>query len=224
MLLALLAPLLSVLTLLQAGSAGGASHTYSDPTGDAGGAPDITSVAVAPDSAGVTFTVHTADASTWDGAAAILDIHTHAGELSYVLHSLHDDFTLDGPSGHVAHPAATATLRAADLTIDIPFSELGQARTLSFRISTPGPTGEDHAPDTSAPAWVVSFADFTPAEPVHGGLFSFRTRKAVCSATLNGVALRGTCRWRVPPTAAGKSLVVVVTVDGAKRRYSFRVR
>jgi len=201
-----------------------AALLFTDPAGDASGAPDITSVSVAPGPTRLTFTIRTADAAAWDGAAAILDLRTDAGDLSYVLHSLHDEFTLDRGSVHVAHPAATATLAGADLTITVPLSELGHTSRLTFRVSTPSPAGTDEAPDASSPAWVVSLTSFAPAAPVHGKTFAFTARGAACRATLNSITLTGACRWHIPTTATGKTLLVVVTADGTKRRYRFRVR
>jgi hypothetical protein len=116
-----------------ASAAAGPGPKFVDPRGDAGGAPDITSVGVTSDAAGVTFTVHTTSAADWTNAAAILSIDnlTSGMSFSYVLHSEHTELTLDRSDGtHTASPAATWNLSGATLTIAVPFSELGNASRL----------------------------------------------------------------------------------------------
>jgi hypothetical protein len=240
--------LTGALALVAAGSASSANQTFADPTGDASGAPDVTTVAVHSDSSAVTFRIDTASASAWTNAAALLAIDTDqkpGAELTYVLHSLHDEFTLDTSRGeHVEHPAATASLSGAALTIAIPLSELGSSQRLGFRVSTPGPSGEDVAPDRSLPEWQFALAatvksisaTFAPSRPVHGKRFAVArvttvlsdgttgTAAAACSARLGRATLGGSCRWRIPANAAGKTLTVVVTARGVRKAYSFRVR
>jgi hypothetical protein len=164
------APLIATLAaLLLIAPAFGASQTFTDAVGDAGGAPDITTVDVSSDATGLTFVIHTTNASSWTDAAAILSLDTDANpatgnaggvagaELSYVLHSQHDEFTLDYSDGtHVAHPAATAVLSRSQLTINVPFSEMGNANVVGFRIETPGPSGSDHAPEIFQAEWMFS--------------------------------------------------------------------
>jgi hypothetical protein len=240
--------LAGTVALLAAGGASSANQTFADPTGDASGAPDITTVAVHSDSTAVTLRIDTTSASAWSDAAAILAIDTDLSpgpELTYVLHSLHDKFTLDRSSGeHVEHPAATASLSGAALTIAIPLSELGSSPRIGFRVSTPGPAGEDFAPDRSLPEWQFALvatvrsisAAFAPSRPVHGKVFAVTrvtallsdgttaAAAATCSAKLGRAPLAGACRWRIPATAAGRTLTVVVTARGTRKPYSFRVR
>src|SRR5689334_10442825 len=98
-------------------------RTFVDAHGDSGGAPDVTAVDVTPGAQSVAFSIRAASASTWAGAAAILDIDADddaatgdAGggtgwELSYVLHSEHTELTLDRPGG--VHDRTAATWRLA---------------------------------------------------------------------------------------------------------------
>ena len=217
-----------ILALLAAAGSASANHIFADPVGDASGAPDVTSVAVTTSSTKVTFTIHTTSAEEWTNSAAILDINAGGTELMYVLHSLHDNFTLDKTGEQGAHTDATANLSGATLTIVVPLAELGGAQRIGFRVSTPGPTGEDRAPDASLAPWQYSLApsiSFTPAAPVHGKTFAAHVPAgATCRATVGKTLLRGACRWRIPAGAAGKRLAVVVTSGGAKKTYSFRVR
>ena len=245
--------------LLAADGALGANPgpTFVDPAGDAAGAPDVTAVLVTSGTTAVTFTIRTAHAGAWVDAAAILDLDADADsatgnaggrpgyELAYVLHSLHDSFTLDRSNGeHVERPAATASLSGATLTITVPLSELGNGPTIGFRISTPARTGEDVAPADSKPEWRFSpaatvrsiAATFTPAAPAHGRRFAVArvrtafsdgttgTAPAACTARLRRSPLGGSCRWRIPASASGKTLSIVVRAAGLRRAYSFRVR
>ena len=122
-----------------------AGPTFVDPAGDAGGAPDIRSVDVQSDADALTFAIHASD--VWQGAAAILELDTDdnqatgdAGgergyELSYVLHSNHDSFTLDESNDvHIAQPAATWRLEGPTLTIAAPRAELRAGATIAFRV------------------------------------------------------------------------------------------
>lgn len=164
------APLLATLAaLILIAPALGANQVYNDAVGDANGAPDITTVGVNSDASGFTWVIHTADAGSWNNAAAILSLDTDANaatgdaggvagaELSYVLHSDHSEFTLDYSDGkHVDNPQATAVLSGSQLTIDVPFTEMGTVNTVGFRIETPGPTGSDNAPERAQTEWVFS--------------------------------------------------------------------
>jgi len=216
----------------------------------------VKTVVVRSEAGAVTFTVHTA--GSWTDAAAILRIDTDGNpstgdafggtgyEAVYVLHSLHDHFTLERPHGvSIEHPEASWDLSGSTLTVTAPLSELAIAGpTIGFRISTPAPSGEDVAPDATLPEWRFSpaakvtriAATFTPRAPRHGRSFAV-TRVVTrfsdgntgaappkCSARLGGAALRGTCRWRLPVRARGKRLTVGITAAGVHRTYSFRVR
>lgn len=230
--------------------------TYVDPAGDSGSAPDVKTVVVQGDADAVTFKVHAG--GSWTDAAAILRIDTDGDpstgdafsgigyEAVYVLHSLHDHFTLERPHGvSIQHPEASWNLSGSTLTITAPLSELAIAGpTIGFRISTPAPSGEDVAPDATLPEWRFApaatvtgiAATFTPRAPRHGKSFAVTrvvTRfsdgnagaaAAKCSARLGRAPLRGACRWRLPSRARGKRLTVGITAAGVHRAYSFRVR
>ena len=244
------------ITLFAALAAAIPGPTFIDPAGDAGGAPDVKTVLVQASSGFVTFTIHAA--GSWTDAAAILRIDTDGDpstgdafsgtgyEAVYVLHSLHDNFTLELPHGvTVEHPAATWSLSGSKLSISAPLSELAiDGPTIGFRVSTPAPDGEDVAPDASLPEWRFSpaatvtaiAATFGPGAPRHGKSFAVTrvvtrfsdgnrgTAAASCSARLGRAALHGACRWRIPARARGKKLTVVLTAAGIRRTYSFRVR
>jgi hypothetical protein len=230
--------------------------TYLDAAGDADGAPDVKSVVVQADAGNVIFTIQAV--GSWTDAAAILRIDTDGDpstgdafgdtgfEAVYVLHSLHDHFTLERSGGaSVEHPAASWSLDGSTLTISAPLAELAMSGpAIGFRVSTPAPSGEDQAPDTTLPEWRFSpdatvtsiAATFAPRAPKHGKLFAVvrvkttfsdgntGTAPARCSARLGRAQLRGSCRWRVSARARGKRLTVKVTAAGLQRTYSFRVR
>jgi hypothetical protein len=230
--------------------------TYVDPAGDVTGAPDVKTVAVTADSANVTFTVRAS--GSWTDAAAILRIDTDGDpstgnafsgtgfEAVYVLHSLHDLFTLERSNGvTIDDPGAGWNLNGSTLSITTPLSELAVAGpTIGFRVSTPAAGGEDEAPDSSLPEWQFSpgakitsiAATFAPRSPRHGASFALTrvttrfsdgntgTAPPKCAAKLGRVKLRGSCRWHLPARARGKKLTVAVTAAGKHRSYSFRVR
>ncbi len=242
--------------------AGSATKTFKDPAGDAGKGPDVTRVVVSESGGAAIFTIHTATTSTWDNAAAILSIdadsNTATGdagattglEAVYVLHSLHDQFTLDRSHGeHVAAPRATWALAGGTLTITAPLSEITSSGAFDFHVSTPAPAGEDRAPNSGEWSFDPAASQrrataltlrFRPTAPRHGKLFrvssarltySDGTRAAArsalhCTAKLAGrrLTLRGSCRWRIPAPAAHKKLEVAVRAAGVARRRTFRIR
>jgi hypothetical protein len=256
-----IAAAVAVLTATAA-RAGGATTTFRDTVGDAGNGPDVTTVGVSQSHGAAIFAIHTASASSWDNAAAILSIDTDSNaatgdaggetgfEAVYVLHSLHDQFTLDRSHGeHVATPRATWALTGGTLTITAPLSEFGGSGPFRFRVSTPAPSGGDTAPNKGEWSFDPSAskrratslaATFRPAAPRHGKRFRVSSARLAysdgthaaagsklhCAAKLAGHrhALRGSCRWRIPASAARKKLVVVVRAAGVKRRYTLRVR
>jgi hypothetical protein len=196
-----------------------AGSTYTDPPGDAAGAPDVTSGSVRATETAVAFTAQTADAGAWQGAVAFLSIDLNGDgrtDVDYTLHSLHDLVTRDTGSGALP-TVATATLSGATLTYVVPLAELGQAATIGFALRT-AQSGSDRAPDDGL--WRVRIRiAFAPARPVHGERFavSGATR---CTARLAGVLLRGRCSWLIPAGAKGKTLVV--TADARVYRFSVR--
>src|SRR5436189_180431 len=90
------------------------------------------------------------------------------------------------------------------------------------------------APDGSQPEWRFSpaatvrsiAASFTPAAPAHGRLFvvarvrtvfsdgTTGTAPVACTARLRRLPLSGSCRWRIPADASGKTLSIVVRAAG----------
>jgi hypothetical protein len=246
-----------LLALTVAGSAAGSipGPSFTDRRNDASSAPDISTVVVSSDTRAVTFVIHTVDAGSWTNAAAILDIDADASpatgnaggtvgiELSYVLHSLHDAFTLDRSNGEsIAHPAATASLTGDTLTITVPFAELGPSDRIGFFVKTPGPSGEDRAPNAgeweiSPNAAVTAIApSFSPATPKHGHTFALTrlktlfsdgnsgTATATCTAKLGTARLAAGCRWRLRANAKGKRLTIVVRSAGLTKMVRFTVR
>jgi hypothetical protein len=188
-------------------SAARVGPTFRDAIGDAGGAPDITAVHISYAAESVVFAISTADASSWDGAAAILSIDADANpmtgnaggetgyELSYVLHSQHTEFTLDESNGvHVAHPAASWNLAARTLSITVPRAELGESSRIGFRVETLSSAGSDAAPERSVPEWsfsptatVTGIAErFTPATPRTGRLFALKEVRIAFSDGTSG--------------------------------------
>jgi hypothetical protein len=147
----------------------GGRSTFSDPAGDAPGAPDVTAVSARASASAVTFTIATADAAAWDGAVAFLSIDTTGDartDVDYTLHSLHDEVTRDTAAG--AQPtAATASLAGATLTYVVPLAELGRAAAIGFAVRTASASGSDRAPDDGLRRIQIRVA-FTPARPVHG--------------------------------------------------------
>lgn len=255
---ALLAPLVVALAASAVAAAGPSNpaRSFRDTVADSPGAPDVTTVSVQATAGAVTFVVRTAAAAPWVGAAAIVGIDSDgdatsgdAGgargmELSYVLHSEHDEFTLDRSGGEsVQHPSATARLTGGTLTIRVPRAELeASGGPVGFVVSTPGPAGRDRAPDTGE--WRFSpdatvrrlVTSFAPAAPAHGKRFALRsvvavfsdgtsgTAPAACRASLDGVRLGASCRWRIPTGARGKKLAVVIRSAGLSTTLRFTVR
>jgi hypothetical protein len=220
-------------------------RTFTDPVGDAAGAPDVSSVTVASSGASVVFAVHVLSAESWDGGGAYLMVDSDANYATGhndgvdFLYTLHRDHTFDAgrwngkdnfdPYGS----AATGVLSGDTLTIAVPLRELDSTRKLAFAVLTFGPgDGSDEAPDGSfapgtPPRWEfepTAVVAFSPAAPVHGRRFAVVAPGATCSATLAGAKLARGCTWRIPSGARGKRLRVVVSVAGSTRVYSFRVR
>ena len=194
------------------------TSTFTDPAGDAGGAPDITQVTASAVAGGnATFVIVAADAAAWPGAVAFV----HIGSTdTLTLHSNHDLVTHEHGSSALPTTAATFALVGTTLRMSVPLAELGNPRTLRFAVETASATGRDAAPD--AGTWSVAVAahvGFVPAQPVHGKPFAVVGAKS-CTATLGGRRLPGGCRWAVP--AAGRGRTLVVTFDG--RLHRFRVR
>jgi len=209
----------ALLALLTVAAAQVGGSTFTDQTGDAPGAPDVTAVSVRAGATAVTFTAQTADAAAWNGAVAFLSIDLNGDgrtDVDYTLHSLHDLVTRDTGNGAL-RTAATATLAGATLTYVVPLGELGRAATIGFALRTAA-SGSDRAPDDGL--WHVRLrVGFSPARPVHAKRFSV-VGAAGCTARLAGARLTGRCSWLIPAAARGRTLVV--TADA--KTYRFVVR
>lgn len=235
-----------VIGVIASAAGAAAGPVFVDPSGDARSGPDITRVGVTSDAAAVVFRIQTAQAASWQEAAAILALDTGPAqgvELTYVLHSQHDHFTLDRADGtHVDHPGATWQLVGPVLTIRVPRDELQAAGRVTFTVKTPAPDGGDTAPNTGAwslipGAAVASLsAAFAPRAPVHGRAFAVSALRVTfsdgttgtaapsCRWRLGAAAPRTGCKLRLPASARGKALTLTLTAVGASRVYRFRVR
>lgn len=147
-----------------------------------------------------------------------------------------------------AHVTASVTSTAFTIAFAINKSELGNTNAFNFWVTTTKGTGADTDPfDTApdgtavytytyaAPATVQSITAKVPktARPRHVvALSNFgvslsdgtsaKPTAVACKATFRGNALKnaGGCSFAVPKTAAGKSIVVTVTVTYGGQAYS----
>jgi hypothetical protein len=140
-------------------------------------------------------------------------------------------------TGSTFAPAPASTLGTADggRTIRINRSDVGATTGFVFyvqsRLVSDG-TASDDAPDRGAwaydlelkPVLATLAARFSPAKPKAGKPFRLaattlrvkdgtrvRADSITCVATLNGRRLAGRCSWRIPASARGKRLVVILT-------------
>jgi hypothetical protein len=133
----------------------------------------------------------------------------------------------------VPSPQTTLTTANNGETITVNRSELGNTTGFNFGAETfVGTTATDTAPDTGAwtydlalkPVLNTLAARFSPAKPKAGKVFRLaatqlrlvdgsvvKADSITCGATLNGKRLAGRCAWRIPRTARGKRLVIVLT-------------
>src|SRR4051812_29420722 len=202
---------LAVLTsvFLGASAARAGEAGWSDPIGDAAGAPDVTQVAATSDGRRVTFRIRTASAADWDGAVAFILLDSRAGgdadgtDDELTLHSLHDQVTHErwnGTAWELVSPSqASFSLEGATLTMSVPLSGLGKPSQIGFAVQTRSSTGGDDAPDVGQWRFRTT-VQFTPAQPVHGRLFAV-TGASGCRAKLRGKTLHGVCRWKIPANA-----------------------
>jgi hypothetical protein len=219
-----------------------AAATFQDPQGDAGGAPDITSVTVDGNRTGeMSFRV---PLDGFDGDAQLFvaidrDGSSATGDRNGV------EFVMDArPDGNVRvrnwngselvpfTEAATSfsyTAGVATFRIDAPY--LGLLTFMRFGVVSVHGSSTDAAPNSgayryrAAPPMIVRFV---PRRPVAGKRFSFSSPDAAylyCYASLGGKRIRGeACTWKLPRSARGKAFVVQVSVDGELRTFRFRVR
>jgi hypothetical protein len=122
-----------------------------------------------------------------------------------------------------------------NLTITVNRSDLGGTTGFVFAVSsllTSNPVARDNAPDAGGwtydlelkPVLYTLAAHFSPAKPKAGKAFRLsgttlrlRDRTTVkadsvtCVAKVDGKRLAGRCAWRIPASARGKRLAVVLT-------------
>jgi hypothetical protein len=241
------APLLLLLALVMVpAAAAGNTTTFTDPVGDVATVPDIVSVtATSKDPSTVTVRVDFAGPARFGagvGFSLLLDADDsratgHGGDgvdYWFVLSRADGSFRSERWDGSFFSPyGSTATGVASGNTVTTRFDvkELPLAGPV-FRLnaSTYDDTNQDEAP--GRPEYfrfetrlrpVAPRARFSPAHPVAGKRFSvLRPGSATCRATIRGRALRPIrrCSWRIPKSAAGKRLTVVVSA----RRYAFVIR
>lgn len=214
--------LLAVLVLsMSAGAAG--SQTFTDPTGDATTAPDITTVVVANDDNGVlTFTVTLANPALLSGENLIFialnsDKSTSTGSqgdgVDYLIVLGSGGQVLARWAGTTFEPVSGGTLaRTGATAFTIGRADLGNTTAFDFYLFSLGPNmSSDDAPDGSAiwsyalnlrPELESASAGFRPAVPRAGKAF------AVASVSLElgtGQNVRPTT-YRCVARLAGKTL------------------
>ena len=248
-----LALLAGLVVSLPAGAAG--SKSFSDPAGDSGPAPDITTVVVSNDDGGViTFALTFANRTSLvgdDRIAIAIDVDRSrltgsSSGADYVIRADNLTGTVSlrrwTGSAFESHPAQT--LRGVDWkTFAIDRAELNGTSAFTFLVQAGTPAGFarpfDAAPDRGA-LWVYELQlpgsrteevslevkpVFRPGTPRAGAVLAV-TRATIarasggdvaltalsCTATIAGKRLRplGRCRWRIPRSAKGRTLVVVV--------------
>jgi hypothetical protein len=199
--------------------------TWTDPPGDASGAPDVTAVEAARTAGALEFTVRTASAEAWPDAVAFIRLDTNAGgdergfDFELTLHSEHDFATMERWTGAEWEPTderPTFALQGATLTMGVPLPAVGNPTSVRFAVQTRSFAGGD---DAGPWTYSTSTVSFVPARPAHGRPFS-ATGASSCAAKLAGKRLRGACRWTIPASARGKQLTVVADA----KTYRFRVR
>ena len=218
-----------VILLLLAGAPAGtaAAATFHDPRGDAGGAPDITTVTALVTRSALRVSIETAAAPAWRGAVArlLIDVDGDARrDITYRVGVDHRRVTREAEGDE--HPTtASAELTGSRLTFTVPLAELGGVARIGFSVETQHGDAEDRAPNAITPWPLVlrsTTVRFSPARPAHGRLFTV-TGGTDCVARVGGVRLQGACGWLVPRTAKGKVLVVTITVVDLRRTYRLRI-
>jgi hypothetical protein len=236
--------MLAVLALaLIPGASAGNTATFSDPVGDVAVVPDIVSLtATSTDPSSVTVRVDFAGAASFGngvGFSLLLDADDsratgHGGDgvdYWFVLSRADGSFRAERWDGAVFSPygsTATGVLSGSALTIRFDVRELTLKGPV-FRLDagTYDDTHQDEAP--GLPEYFrfetrfTKRARFSPAKPVAGKRFAVvQPGSARCRASISGRTLRPLrrCAWRIPKTAAGKRLAVLVGTT----RYVFVVR
>lgn len=251
-----------------------APTTYSDPAGDANGAPDITGVDVSNDNAGtITMRISVPDRPQLGVEDALLlwidadrnDLTGRFGD-EYRLLRFAFGAVLERWNGSAwesyAPPSVVLRWETGQLVFAVKGSDLGIAEAFDFDLGSVTFAGDDpdawpfdNAPDFGSWTYTILVAPtagpsvLRPANPKAGGLLSVAVRVTAngkpvdagtvkCGATLGGKRLAASgsglsggvagCTWRLPRTAAGKTLrgsVTVTTAGGtASRTFSAKVR
>jgi hypothetical protein len=152
---------------LAVASPSGALGRYSEPTGDAHGAPDITGVTVTSDTAGqIVFAISTADLPQERGIGTLINLDTDANALTGAPDSLGADYLLFVDEGENAYeflrwtgsawddaPSSTTSVRSSrtGVLVSVNRSELSGTQSFNFWVRTvkgePGSGQMDDAPD-----------------------------------------------------------------------------
>lgn len=145
-----------------------ASSSFTDPTGDSGGGPDVTTVQVSDDESGkITFTATIPNRQTLsdqDGVAAFFDTDSNSntggnGGFEYEVGWISGEQVLlhwDGAQFSVVSPAPasfSASYKDGVATFGIDKADFGGSTAFDFVVTTTGDTGDstaDRAPDGSA--------------------------------------------------------------------------
>jgi hypothetical protein len=221
-----------------------ADRSYSDPAGDSGTAPDITSVAVSHDDANVTFSVTTNQAALSPDAVfwGYLDTDRNAST-GFSSSGAEHFFLTDGNGGLMAHvngnlieldfeSSLTSNYANGVLTVQIARSEIGSPQDITFRFESDlsdadGNTiAEDSAPN-GAPYYTYSFAPLTiamtqpagaPRKPVAGKAFVV---SAIVTRSDTETVASGevTCRAK----AGKQTLRSTGSLDGGTARCAMRI-
>src|SRR5829696_8767967 len=247
---AVLAPVTAALVLLVASSAG-AAGSYRDAIGDGSGAPDITKVAVTSDAAGtITFDIGIVDLPSPADVETYLFLNTDRNGATGAPDTAGADYVFvvdesDGTYGFYRW-------NGSDWDDDIPYSTV---RVFNGRAGTRAGEAQDHAPDQGTWNYSLAAGGpeirgvavvNKPFLPKAGRAFTVtatgvvlpedadaaapRPERYSCRATLAGKAITGTgvgrCTWKLPKTARGRVLAVVVTVtyQGATKSLPFAYR
>jgi hypothetical protein len=213
---------------------------FSDPAGDAGGAPDVTSVRIEAQGSSLRVAIRVAG-FTGDARLYVpldVDDGTSTGDrdgvdfVAYAEPGGRAELRRWNGSRFAALAGVAPAVTAGDglVEVDVPAGGLGLGPVLAFGVVAARGDDADAVPDNGrlryrlAPAVAVRFA---PAAPAAGRRFAVRVtgaRQIACEARVGTRRLRGACAWTVPASARGRRLVVTVRVDGRARVYRFRVR
>jgi hypothetical protein len=215
--------------------------TFTDPRGDAGGAPDVVRVTVGADGDALRFEVELAaalvsddtvfvaidadnSAATGDqhGIDLVADVKTTGGRLR----------RWDGARLAPAGAPREARVDGNRVVVVLGSDGPGFRDRIAFGVVASGNGASDAAPGSGTWTYVLrrSVATFTaitvrstPNKPIAGKRFALRARarlsdgrtvvpaRVTCRARIGRPALPRGCSWRLPSAARGRRLVVRVT-------------